>query len=287
MQKQGYYAKYRTAFTEKNDFDVLFLGSSRAANHYNTKVFDSLTHRNSFNLSVSGANSRVSYVILKAYLVNSPAPKEIFFESDLHNLGVNTHDIMEFNNFFPFLGNKTLLEGYNAIDPRLKHFYYNAYYSWPYTGYKNISTSLRCWLGHTTEMDKKMYKGFFKDDIHPVLNFTSAKAYPASIEAQNGQYLDSIILLCKEKKSKLTLVTSPLFAGGKIDISNKDQIVGQVNQIVKKYGISHWDFSSRPYCSQRDLFVNHFHMTYKGARIFTLELANFYSNNCQKNALKH
>jgi hypothetical protein len=286
MQKQGYYATYRIAFLEKNNFEVLFLGSSRAANHYNVPLFDSLTGKNSFNLSVSGANTQVSFAILKAYLVNSSAPKQIFFETDLHNIDMNTHDIMEFNNFFPFFQNKTLLREFNNIDPRMKHFYYNAYYSWPYTGYRNISTSLRCWFGHVTQMDKHMNKGYFYDDIHSNLNYSPTKPYKVSIETINGNYLDSIILLCKSKKINLTLVTSPMFAGGKIDLLNKDQIVEEINQIVKKNCISYWEMSSRPYCNRRDLFVNHFHLNYLGARLFTLEFAEKYSNICQKNALK-
>jgi hypothetical protein len=287
MQKQGYYANYRTAFLEKNKFEILFLGSSRAANHYNVPLFDSLTGTNSFNLSVSGANTQVSFAILKAYLVNSVAPKQIFYETDIHNLDVNTHDIMEFNNFFPFFKNKTLLQEFNAIDPRMKHFYCNAYYSWPYTGYRNISTSVRCWFGHVTKMDQRMRKGYFYDNIHPALVFSPTKPYNVSIERINGNYLDSIILLCKTKSIALTLVTSPMFAGGKIDLTNKDQIVAQINRIVKKNDLTYWEMSSRPYCDQRHLFVNHFHLNHVGARIFTMEFAEKYRNNCQKKALKH
>jgi hypothetical protein len=286
MQEKGYYAKYKTAFFEKNDFDVIFLGSSRAAMHYNTAQFDSLTGANSFNLSASGANSRVSYAIFKAYLENSSAPKHVFFETDLHNLHVNTHDIMEFNNFFPFFKNKTLLEEFNKIDPRMKHFYYNAYYSWPYTGYKNISTSLNGWLGKTTKMDEKMYKGYIKDDFLCTLYFMSTKPCAGGFETTNSNYLDSVIRLCKAKNVHLSLVTSPMFAGGKLDLTNKEQIVNVLDQIAVTNGIKHWNLSSTPYCNQRDLFVNHFHMNHKGARLFTSKLAELYSNNCQKNPLK-
>jgi hypothetical protein len=50
-QKQGYYGKFNLAFFNKNKFNVLFLGSSRSEMHYDTKIFDSITGRNSFNLS--------------------------------------------------------------------------------------------------------------------------------------------------------------------------------------------------------------------------------------------
>jgi hypothetical protein len=145
---------------------------------------------------------------------------------------------------------------------------------------------MRCWFGHVTEMDKKMAKGYFYDDIHSDLNFSPTKPYKVSMEQINGNYLDSIILLCKAKSIDLTLVTSPIFAGGKIDLENKAHIVEQIHQIARKNGILYLDLSSRPYCNRRNLFVNHFHLNYKGARIFTVEFAKIYSNNCQKKALK-
>jgi hypothetical protein len=60
-QEKGYYAKYKTAFFEKNTFDVIFLGSSRAEMHYDTRIFDSITQKNSFNLSLAGATPRIAF----------------------------------------------------------------------------------------------------------------------------------------------------------------------------------------------------------------------------------
>ncbi len=284
IQKQGYYAKYRTAFLEKNNFDVLFLGSSRVAMHYNTALFDSLTGCNSFNLSLSGATPRVSLAALKAYLQNSAAPKYILLETDLHNVNFDS-DIMEFNNYFPFLTNTNLLEEFSRIDPRMKHFYYNAFYSWPYTGYKNISTSLHSWLGIKGKIDDRFYKGYVKNDYENGSCLHIAKPYKGGFTAMNAKYLEEIIAFCRQKNIKLILVTSPIFAGGKVDLLNKEQIVTVVDDYAHKNRLHHWNLSSTPYCDQRDLFIDHFHMNYKGARLFTSKLAYLYSNNCQKNAL--
>lgn len=284
MQKHGYYAKYRTAFLEKNDFDVLFLGSSRVAMHYNTALFDSLTGSNSFNLSLSGATPRVSLAALKAYLQNSSLPKYILLETDLHNVNFDS-GIMEFNNYFPFLNNETLLEEFNKIDPRMKHFYYNAYYSWPYTGYRNIITGIRGRFNIPYWYDEKEYKGFFMNDRQCSFKFISTKPYKGGFTAINGKYFEEIITFCKQKSIKLILVTSPMFAGGKVDLLNKEQIVNEVCAYAKINNLEHWDLSSTPYCNQRELFIDHFHMNYKGAQLFTSKLAYLYSNNCQKKAL--
>jgi len=284
QQEQGYYAKYRTAFLEKNEYDVVFLGSSRVAMHYNTAMFDSLTGSNSFNLSLSGATPRVSLAALKAYLEKSAVPKYIFLETDLHNVHANG-DIMESNNYFPFFQNQTLLNEFNQIDPRMKHFYYNAFYSSPYTGYKNISTSLHSWFGVKGKIDDRFYKGYVKNDYENGSCLQLVKPYKGGFSAMNGKYFEEIIRFCKQKNIQLVLVSSPMFAGGKIDLLNKGQIVTTLDAYAQLYGLQHWNLSSTPYCNQRNLFIDHFHMNYKGARLFTAKLADLYSNNCQKNAL--
>jgi hypothetical protein len=285
MQEQGYYATYRKAFLEKNDHDVLFLGSSRAITHYNTAVFDSLTGCNSFNLSMSGASSGVSLAALKAYLKNSKAPKYILYETDFHNVHVD-RDIMEFNNYFPFLKNEVLLEEFNKIDPRMKHFYYDAYYSWPYTGYKNISTGLRSWFHLVSARDRAYYKGYVLNDYENPSRLIIPEKRRVAFTPQNEKDLRALMAFCKQMNIKLILVTSPMFAGGKVDMLNKDQVVDQLNQIVAENKLQHWNLSSTPYCDQRNLFLDHFHMNYRGARLFTCKLAGLFSNNCQKNPLK-
>ena len=279
-QQNGYYAKYRTAFLERNDFDVLFLGSSRCAMHYNTMLFDSITGCNTFNLSLSGATPRVSLAALKAYLVNSKAPKYILFETDLHNIHMDG-DIMEFNNYFPFLQNNILREEFNKIDKRITHFYYNAYYSWPYTGYKNISTGLRARFNITSTNDEHITKGFITESKRSSLTFKKCTPQKGGFSVMNRQYTEELIQFCNSKNIKLILVTSPMFAGGKLDLANKQEVVTQVDQLAVLFGLEHWNLSTTPYCNQRDLFIDHFHMNVRGARLFTCKLASLFSNKCQ------
>lgn len=284
---KGYYAKYKVAFFEKHNYDIIFLGSSRVEMHFEPKLFDSITGLNSFNLSLIGANSPVAFAALKAYLVNNKAPKQVFYETDFHYVRYNTHDIKEFYNFFPFFKNKVLLEEFNKIDSRMYHFHYNPYYSWPYTGIKNISTSLHGWFNISNKYDSLIYKGYIKDNFHKPLTFKSVKPYFAFFECGNRNYLDSIITLCKNKDIEITLISSPMFAGGKVDLVNKNQIVKQFNNIAKTKAIQHWDMSSLPFCNQRELFVDHFHLNYRGSEIFTRQFAFYYRNILQKNTLKH
>lgn len=279
IQEKGYYGKYKTAFLEANDFNVLFLGSSRAEMHYNIFLFDSLTGNNSFNLSLAGASPQLAYSALRAYLANSKVPKELYYEVDFHSMNYEANEIKEFNNYFPFFKNAVLLEHFNRIDNRMKHFHFNPYYSLPFTGQRNLSTSLHGWLNIPNESDKLYYKGFVGENRRPRLDFIMVKPEEVYIHPSQRKYLNSIINLSKKLNIHLTLVTSPMFAGGKTDVANKEQILKQVKNIAMRNKINYWDFSSMPFSNRRDYFIDHFHMNASGAREFTLKFSRFYNNN--------
>ena len=285
-QQKGYYAKYKTAFFEKNNFNILFLGSSRAEMHYNTFLFDSLTKKNSFNLSLAGATPQVAFAALKAYLVNSSAPKYLIYEIDYLFLKYENNEIKNFNNYFPFLENKTLLTEFSKIDGRMPYFYYNPYYSWPYIGFKNLSTSIHGWLNIPNQIDSLYYKGYFKESLRPSLTFVHIEPYNAYFNIPNRNYLDSIITICKQNNTKITLLSSPTFAAGQVDLLNKKQIVLQLNNIAKIHDINYYDLSSLPFCNDRKLFIDHYHLNHLGANKYTTFLANFFNNKIAINSLK-
>ncbi|MDO8998777.1 MAG: hypothetical protein Q7W45_03355 [Bacteroidota bacterium] len=285
-QTNGYYDKYTTAFIKKNNFDVLFLGSSRAEMHYNTRLFDSITNSNSFNLSLAGATPNVAFAALKAYLQNSKAPKYLVYEIDYHFLKFDNNEIKNFNNYFPYLSNKTLLNEFSKIDGRMNCFYLNPYYSWPYTGIKNISTSLHGWLNIPNQKDSLYYKGYFKESLRPSLKFSHIDAYYTYFNANSRNYLDSIITTCKQNKINLTLISSPIFAGGMVDLKNKKQIILQLKNIAKINKIQYFDLSSLPFCNQRNLFIDHYHMNYLGANKFSLYFSEFFNNKIAQRSLK-
>jgi hypothetical protein len=285
-QKTGYYAKYKTAFFEENNFDLLFLGSSRAEMHYNTKLFDSLTGRNSFNLSLAGATPRIAYAALKAYLVKSKMPRDLIYEVDYHYVKYESPDIKDFNNYFPFLSNPVLREEFTKIDPRIRHFYYNPYYSFPYTGFKNLSTSLHGWLNIPNKTDSLYHKGYLKEVFRPSLDFNLHTRYYSWFNVTDRNYLDSIIGICKKNNVRITLVSSPMFGGGKVDLINKEQIIRHIHVIASLHHITYQDFSSLPFCNQRRLFVDHYHMNAEGASVYTKYFAVFFNNKTQGNPLK-
>ncbi|WP_317897273.1 hypothetical protein [Aurantibacillus circumpalustris] len=285
-QKEGYYGKLQEAFFEENAYSVLFLGSSRAEMHYDTQLFDSLTGENSFNLGLAGATPRVAFSALKAYLLHSKAPKYLIYEVDYYALKKKSSEIKEFNNYFPLLTNPVLRKQFSNIDSRMSQFYYNPYFSWPYTGLKNLSTSIHGWLNIPNQTDSLYYKGFVREVFRPSLNFISTKKQYAYFNISERSYLDSIIACCIENNTKITLMSSPIFAGGYLDVLNKASIISQLKNIATINKIDYYDLSSLPFCNNRGLFIDHRHLNYTGAKNFNPHLVNIFNNKIVLSALK-
>ncbi len=287
VQKNGYYGKYSTAFLNTNSYDLLFLGSSRVQMHFNSRMFTDSTGISSFNLSMAGATPKVALAALRIYLAKSKAPKEIIYDIDYHNIHLESKEIKDFNNYFPYLKDATVRNEFAKIDKRMTYFYTIPYYSLPYTGFKNLSTGLHGWLNTPNKTDSLFDEGYFKETLRPYLTFTFVKPQnilPVPIELN---CLDSIIDICAKKTIQFTCVSSPIFAGGVLDVANKKELIGILSEHLKAKGVRYIDMSSLPFCNQRELFVDHFHMNYKGSTLFTAYFTDFYSNNLQKNAFKH
>lgn len=285
-QRQGYYAKYKTAFLEHNTFDVLIAGSSRAEMHYDTRLFDSLTGKHAFSLSMAGATPHVIYAALKTYLSKSDAPRYLVYEVDYHTLKDRSLQIREFNNYFPFLRDGVFRHEVSRIDRRMLHFYYDPFFSLPYTGLKNLSTSLHGWLGIPNKTDSLYHNGFFKEVLRPHLDYIPLEKINTWFDVVEHRYMDSIILLCRSKQINVTLASSPIFGGGKLVLKNKPFIIQQLKHIAAYHGISYFDLSSLPFCNRRNLFIDYNHLNYAGARQFTRYFSVVFNNKIALPALK-
>jgi hypothetical protein len=285
-QNKGFYGKYKQIFLGKNNYNVIFLGSSRCEMHYNTAIFDRETGKNSFNVSLKGATPKVAFTILSIYLQKSSAPEYLIYEVDYHFLKHRSQEIMEFNNYFPFLHDEITRKELSKIYPRMSNFYLNPYFSLPYTGLKNMSTSWHGWLNIPNKTDRLYQKGYQMEVLRPDLSFIRERPYRSYFDVEERAYLDSIILISKRKNIKLTLISSPLFGGGKVELLNKESIVKQLKNIALINEIPYYDLSSLAFCARRELFIDHYHMNAMGAIEFTSYFARFFNNNCITKALK-
>ena len=173
------------------------LGSSRAEMHLDVNLLDSLTGLNSFNAGVSGASTRMAFIVLRSYLQHSNMPKTIFLEIDFHISHLKTDTIFNFTRYFCYLSNPVLYSELKKIDARFIQFKYNPFYSLPFSGINSLSPALHGWLRKTTKYDMYYRNGFFENRVNDHYDHFDVKKFTGFIHPETKQYLDSFLVFSK------------------------------------------------------------------------------------------
>lgn len=276
---KGNFEKYSTIFLKKNNYNTLVVGSSRAFMHLENSLFDSLTGTNSYNIGLAGASTRVSYIALKAYCVNSRVPKTILFEIDYHISHLHTDTVFNFNQYIPYLDNKELYQGFQYIDHRFALFKYVPVYALPYLNTKSLSAALHGWLKKPGLYDDSFNKGFYRNlNRDKEYNF-KVKQFTGIISTENRQYLDSVMDFCKANGSRLIFTISPAYKDAQKEVLNKDQIIEQYRNIALSRGIPFFNYSDDPdIINDKGYFEDNYHLLYAGARVYTRKIAYDFNN---------
>lgn len=280
--KFGVYEKYTTMFLKENKYNVLFIGSSRTEMHFNTKLFDSITGRNSYNIGVTGATPRIAYGVLKAYCSKSALPEFLVFDLDYHFLKYGVDTIKNFPRYFPYLQNKILWEQFNAIDSRFLSFKYNPVHSLPYSNIRLLAASLHGWLSASGREDSSYYKGFSKVLDRDTIRKTELNSFYSYIHPVERNYIDSIIRFCENNSIKMLMVTSPMFKTVSASLINRNSIISHLQAIANRNYLNYYDFSDRPYSSHKSFFTDFYHMNGYGAEVFTSEFSHFFQQYFDK-----
>lgn len=276
---QGVYHKYNTIFLEKNNYNSLILGSSRAEMHLDTKLLDSLTGLNSFNAGISGASTRMAFIVFKSYLQQSTMPKTVFLEIDFHISHLKTDTIFNFPRYFCYLSNPVLYSELKKIDSRFVQFKYNPFYSLPFSGINSLSPALHGWTGKSAKYDRYYRKGFFENTIVDHYDHFDVKQFTGFIHPETSQYLDSFMVFAKKNNCHLVFTISPVFKNAETEVLNKHAIIEKFKDIANLNHVELLDFSNDTTISNHKYyFEDNYHMMYSGARNYTRKIAERYNN---------
>lgn len=283
--KHGLFEKYNTMFLKSNNYNVLFLGSSRTETHFDTRIFDSITKLNSFNLGVTGATPRIAYGVLKAYCSKSELPEYLVYDLDFHFLKYGVDTIRHFPRYFPYLENDMLCKQFASIDNRFNQFRYNPVYSLAFSNIRLLAASLHGWLNIEGKYDTTYYKGFtkvcFTDTLKRLLN----RPFYGFIHPVERNYIDSIIMFSKQNHIKLLLLTSPMYEAVNTEMLNKKQIVNQLKSIANSNNLPYYDLSNQFFSARKRYFTDYYHMTGQGAAIFSRDFGRNFQQYFDKNTV--
>lgn len=243
--------------SETQEFDVVFLGSSRVANHVNTRLFDSLSSKRTINLGVEGAGLNDNLLQLKLLVANNKI-SNVFIQVDFNYNEIEPTNIST-SEAMPFLDNQIVkqhLIKHFADFSKLEHLpFYKYAINDPKIGFREMLFSL---------INKK-------PKINPSIGYTPKfgnivdldvdYGLPKSLRKDNV-ILDQMIAICKKNNIGLFLFISPFCSFTK----NTDYI----EKLKKKVP----DLIDLTEGYDDSLFFNCGHLNNQGANIFTVNLFN-------------
>lgn len=191
---------------QKNEnFDVVFLGSSRVANHIDTDLFNKFSQKKTVNLGVQGASLNDNMLQLKL-LLESNKVELVFLQID-SNLNTTNPSNISTAEAMPFIENPIVALHTKKYNPDFEQLYYIPFYRYAINdskiGFRETFFTL---INKKPVIDPS--NGYI-----PKFGNTIPNTQPAIMgvkkRLQGNPILDEIRALCQEKNAKLVLFITP------------------------------------------------------------------------------
>jgi hypothetical protein len=270
--RAGEFSKLREAYLEPHPCDLLIIGSSRAECQFYSPIIDSATGLRTFNIGMTGATMPFIRTSLEAYLENSPPPKYVILNLDLHSFKDNPDTVYKFPRYFAYLSNEKLRKGLEETDPRFYWFRKLAFYSMPYYGTKYLDASLRGWLDKPGKYDSTYSSGFAPSERNPALgnlDTLTIAPYVSDPQPYVKDNLDRIVSICREKNIRLIIVLSPLFHRWEESVINYPALCEQFRNYARSKNAGFLDLGLDPVRNDQSLYSDPAHLSLEGARLFS------------------
>ncbi|MEM8520109.1 hypothetical protein [Flavobacterium sp. PL12] len=240
----------------KKDYDVIILGSSRANNHFVSKMFEDKGLK-TFNYGMSGGHLFEADLLLQLMIERNYQIKNVILEADLNLSNDKRADGIS-SKFLPYLHDSESIKKHFSKEEDFNYLYYIPFYRYiqfdPEIGFREMffqsihkKTSHLQNLGyHALESGKK---GNMKN------NLTSLKPLI------NNKYYENIKQICKESKINVIAVSTPMCENTKG--------INYFEKVKKQYPEIH---NYENVVIEDKYFSSCGHVNDSGARIFTARI---------------
>lgn len=189
--------------TKDKKFDVIFLGSSRANNHFVAKLFNDKGLK-SFNYGISGSRLEESVLMLKLMLERNYKIKNIIIEVDL-NINSDGYSEITRARFMPYLHQSDVIRNYYKNIPEFNKLYYIPFFRYinyeAKIGFREVFFSLK-----QKKSSDMYYDGYYAlNNEGKNMAMDIDKRHPKKNKAYN-----EIKEICKKNKINLIAVTTPV-----------------------------------------------------------------------------
>lgn len=264
--------------SENKEFNnVIAIGGSRVLTHIDPLILDSIIGLKSQNVSIVDIGIVEYNMLFRKYLQVHPKPNYIILNIDF-NMFYTNGPLYNITDFFPYLSD-TLIS--NCLSP-YKLAYRNRFVQYFYILEKVFAItdqSKSQFVFNTPETDSEDNQNYGKGfvprmkDWSPGASAEIKNKTTATYQEEGFQILKSIIGRCKKDSINLICIYSPIYTEGKFHVSNFDEIFKKVRAILDETSTPFWDYSNLEICNSTEYFYNYNHLNYKGAKIFSTQLA--------------
>ncbi len=235
------------------NYDVVFLGSSRVDNHIDTQVFEKLSHKKCINLGLQGATLSDNLLELELLVANNKLTN-LYLQID-YNFNKIIPSKITIANAMPFIDNKIVKNHIKKNYSDYKALSYIPFYRYavndPKIGFRELVFLL---INKKSRFDPEI--GFTPLEVG---NGVSAAEMP-KVMISNNPSMNSIIDLCREKSINLIMFSAPFCSLAK-DMDYYDKLQSKFPDLInltKGYDDS--------------LFMDCQHLKREGAALFTKDL---------------
>jgi lysophospholipase L1-like esterase len=279
-----YKKRWSVLFFEKSDalikdttnYDIIFLGNSRANFGINPYYIDSITKLTSYNFGNGGADAEDIALSCNLYLQKHPCPRLVIISLDGGSLAQKKTLQTRFNYLF-YLENDTInkymkrtgfLTQLIKVFPFMKYSFFDEY----------NRTSLFVKGAPYPLFDHNIYKGFVnidqKKNARAVAHFDNGNDSGNYVWNAGIDYLRNIVSTLQRKGSRVIFVSPPERSSSPGRLRAFKKITDSILiGIANEYHLNYLHFDD-PKLYADDYFIDDIHLNEPGTKIYSQQLAD-------------
>jgi hypothetical protein len=262
----------------KKSPELLVIGNSKAATHYNPALMDSVTGLISYNLGMDGLTSIQQEERYKYYRQFNNKPK-VFLLNMENVMYYYRDDIIQPQQYLPFLddtliSDQCLSMGMNPLriyTPQFRYFEADICFE---AAFKQI-------VGLPDNEQFRRNKGFL--GISPDFN---EEAYKKLVDSKPAALINIELMLRHERflKSltndgiKVIMVFPPQYSDYSIHIQELGVLRAYFRNLSLRLGVEYWDYTESDISDNKSNFFDHHHMNLEASNRYSLEISKRIKN---------
>jgi hypothetical protein len=253
--------------------EVLFIGSSRAFMHFDAEHIGKLAQRECFNAGLDGSRPNIQQAFLDIFLKRNRTPALVVHEIGRLSLE-RPEGVMFPLTFAPYLEEPALLRTLAAMDPVWYKDRYVPLYSFMRHGVTLTGMAWKGIWGANDAARNPLRSGFYRknktwDGTFDRWKKMYPQGKPIDVDTNCLETLRKTIRLARKAGSAYVLVYAPELLEMQRLTPERERIFSLYRDLAKEEKVPFWDFSSMPWCADRQYFYNSQHLNSKGVDLFT------------------